>query len=134
MAVAVVLAILLPGGSPAVGAIAKTPPTMPGATSLNPERAGHGMSVPGMTEHQLREFEVATLGPEHAREHALMRRAMREGTRVREELGPSHPVAKIAAAGLPVDVGQWDASGTVTFPVVAIHAAMLPTGKVMIFS
>jgi hypothetical protein len=31
-------------------------------------------------------------------------------------------------------VGEWDPSATVTFPVVAIHAAMLPTGKVMIFS
>src|SRR4051812_12933103 len=131
---AIAIAIVLSGGSPASGAIAKAPPSLPGATALNPERVGHGMSVPGMTEGQLRKFEIATLGPEHAAEHALMRRAQREGERVREELGPSHPVAKIAAAGPASEVGAWDPSATVTFGVVAIHAAMLPTGKVMIFS
>jgi hypothetical protein len=128
------VAIALSGGSAASGAIAKVPPNVPGATALNPERVGHGQSVPGMTEHQLREFEIATLGPGHAREHALMRRAMREGERVREELGPSKPLARIAAAGPASEVGEWDPSATVTFGVVAIHAAMLPTGKVLIFS
>ncbi len=35
--------------------------------------------------------------------------------------------------GAPADVGQWEATKT-PFPIVAIHAAMLPTGKIMFFS
>jgi len=131
----IALAIALPGAS--TGPAPTVAAASPGASSLQLERIAqrrHGMSVPGMTEKQLRNFEIATLGPEHAREHAVMRRAQRLQTRRREQLGPSQPVAKIAAAGPPEEVGQWDPSATVTFGVVAIHAAMLPTGKVMIFS
>ena len=133
--VAAVLAIVLPGASTDATPVAAA--DSPGTSSLQPERLAqrrHGMSVPGMTEKQLRDFEIATLGPEHAREHALMRRAVRLEKRQRTQLGPSQPVARIAAAGPPEDVGQWDPNATVTFGVVAIHAAMLPTGKVMIFS
>src|SRR4051794_25364918 len=132
---AIALAIVLPSATGDTGPVATA--AAPGASALQPERlarARHGMSVPGMSEQQLRRFEVATLGPEHAREHALMRRAAREGERLRTQLGPSRPVAKIAAAGPASEVGAWDPSATVTFGVVAIHAAMLPTGKVMIFS
>ncbi len=44
--------------------------------------------------------------------------------------------ASIAAAedvGQPADVGAWEAVKT-KFPIVAIHSALLPTGKIMFFS
>src|SRR5215213_5817081 len=39
---------------------------------------GADLGVPGMSERKLRTFETRTLGPAHAREHALMRRAIRQ--------------------------------------------------------
>ena len=134
--VAIALAIVLPGGSPAARATAAAP-TTPGSSDLRPERlarSAHGAPVPGMSEKQLRQFEIATLGPEHAREHALLRRAQREGETARNQLGPSRLIAHVASAGPASEVGEWDPSATVTFGVVAISAAMLPTGKVMIWS
>jgi hypothetical protein len=117
-----------------------------GASSLQPERlarAGHGLGVPGMSERQLRRFETAVLGSEHAREHAMIRAALRRRDEVAAELGPSRPVARTAASprqagpprqtGPPEEVGSWETDKTV-FPIVAIHAALLPTGKVLIFS
>jgi hypothetical protein len=104
-----------------------------------PDHAHAGdLGVPGMSERELLAFETATLGPAHAREHALMRRA------IREEANPSEAVTaepKLAAAaadvaedvGDPADVGAWETAKT-QFPIVAIHAAVLPTGKVMFFS
>jgi hypothetical protein len=85
---------------------------------------------PGMTEHQLREFESAVLGPEHAREHAMQRRAQREAAT--QGVEPSSPAASAAAAGPPAEVGRWGAAFQI--PVMAIHGAVLPTGKVMWFS
>jgi Kelch motif len=93
-----------------------------------------------MREKQLREFETATLGAEHAAEHAALRRAIRLSEANQVDPEPTRNAASVAAAavadaaGDPADVGRWDASATIEFPVVAIHAAMLPTGKVMIFS
>jgi hypothetical protein len=92
-----------------------------------------------MPERELRSFEVATLGPEHAAEHAQLRKAVR----LEKEAGadPVEPpvrraAASIAAAedvGQPADVGAWEAVKT-KFPIVAIHSALLPTGKIMFFS
>ena len=94
--------------------------------------------VPGMSERQLRAFETATLGDEHAAEHAEIRRELR--------LHPPEPdpggveraqrAATVAAAavGTPAEVGRWDFDATKTLPIVAIHSALLPTGKVMFFS
>jgi Domain of unknown function (DUF1929) len=130
---------LLGGGGTDPLASAATAAT-PGTAGLHPERmarAGHGTSVPGMTERQLRAFETATLGPVHAREHAQIRAAMRQEAEVADELGPSRPLASVAAdpapAGDPSEVGAWETDKT-ALPIVAIHAALLPTGKVMIFS
>jgi hypothetical protein len=102
---------------------------------------GRELAVPGMTESELRELETATLGAEHAREHALLREAMREAPAAEAEAEPkltaaAEPkltAAAAAAAGVPADVGQWLEAKT-KLPIVAIHAALLPTGKVMIFS
>ena len=54
-----------------------------------------------------------------------------------DDVEPSQPVASIAAVGDeldPAQFGRWDPAASVTFPIVAIHAVMLPTGKVMIFA
>jgi galactose oxidase-like protein/Big-like domain-containing protein len=98
------------------------------------------LGVAGMTEMQLREFETATLGAEHAREHALMRKATREEAGAadgRGEVGGPKIAAAVDAAandvGAPEDVGQWEAAKW-NLPIVAIHAALLPTGKIMFFS
>jgi hypothetical protein len=96
------------------------------------------LGVPGMSERELLAFETATLGPAHAREHALMRRATSEEQAIPSETVTAEP--KLAAAdaevvvdGQPADVGQWIAAKS-KWPIVAIHAALLPTGKVMFFS
>ena len=39
-----------------------------------------------MSERELRKFETAVLGPEHARQHALVRSAKRDGELPVEEL------------------------------------------------
>ena len=54
-------------------------------------------SVPaGMTERQLRAVETATLGPEHAREHAMVRAAIRRRDEMADEIGPSRPMFSTA--------------------------------------
>ena len=128
------LVALLSGPGPAPARAQQAAET-PSDVLPNHEHAGD-LGVPGMSERKLREFETATLGPAHAREHALMRRAIRE-----EEATPDSAAAepKLAAAdvaedvGDPADVGQWETAKT-QFPIVAIHAALLPTGKIMFFS
>jgi hypothetical protein len=95
-----------------------------------PVAQAHGgdLGVKGMSERQLRAFETKVLGPEHAREHALLRRAERRG----EVPHDSSPRIRAAAVGNPADIGRWSAPFSI--PVMAIHAAVLPTGKVMWFS
>ncbi len=96
------------------------------------------------SERLLREEETATLGTEHAAEHARLRayqrdprwrRAIRRATAV-----AARERARLAASG-PLDrTGRWPdsghfdiraADGTTTF---ATHAVMLPTGKVLWYS
>jgi hypothetical protein len=50
------------------------------------------------------------------------------------ELARARAAAAAEASGPPEEVGRWDLSATATLPIVAIHAALLPTGEVMIFS
>ena len=86
------------------------------------------LGVAGMSERRLRAFETRVLGPAHAREHALLRRSVR-----RDELADDRsPRLRAAAVGDPADVGRWTAAFPI--PVMAVHAAVLPTGKVMWFS
>jgi hypothetical protein len=112
-------------------------PARAGAPEPAPVAEGmHGGSVPGMSESELRQVETTALGPEHAREHALMREALREQPGPGAQVGPERQVAEAAAveaADVPADVGRWLAT-KYKMPIVAIHAALLPTGKVMIFS
>ena len=135
------LVTLLGGGEGTQRLATASAAATPGTAALHPERlarAGHGTSVPGMTERQLRAFESATLGPAHAKEHAVIRAAIRRRDEIADEIGPSRPMATTAdadaaAVGDASEVGAWETGKTV-FDVVAIHAALLPTGKVMIFS
>ena len=89
-----------------------------------------------MSETQLRAFERSVLGPGHAAEHARLRRAERTGELagkgVNSAEGQSAFRAAAALAGPPEQVGRWGAPFSI--PVMGIHAAMLPTGKVMWFS
>ncbi len=114
----------------------------------------HGTGEPsahGHSERALQSFETKVLGPEHAREHALMRRmqarfgdsgaARRSAERFAADDGLTGladlsraglgSAADLSAADADVD-GQW--SPPFDIPVMAIHAALLPTGKVLWFS
>ena len=127
-----------PGSEPARAqrAAAQTP-----SDALPDHPHAGNLGVPGMRESELRAFETATLGPAHAREHALMRRAIRDEKAGGDTVEPAATAEpKLAAAdaelevdGQPADVGQWIAAKS-KWPIVAIHAALLPTGKVMFFS
>jgi hypothetical protein len=84
----------------------------------------------GMSEKRLHRFEVKLLGPEHAAEHARMRKAIREG----ETPFPASrsPRANAAAAPAPSLGGRWNS--TFGIPVIGINAVMLPTGRVLWFA
>ena len=137
LAATVTLACL--GGGFGIAQLSSSGP--PSASAAGPAPA-HGHSrqtgVPGMSERELRAFETATLGPEHARQHAEMRRELR----LRPEKPRPEPAERVeraatiaaAAVGTPAEIGSWKFDPAVTFPIVAIHAALLPTGKVMVFS
>jgi hypothetical protein len=132
----VVLVALLGGDRARAGE--KPTVSVPLRTTMPDAHSASDLAVPkGMTERQLRAVETATLGPEHAHEHAQMRAAIRRRTELSEELAPSRPLASTAADDEPVGdpsvVGEWETAKAV-FDVVAIHAALLPTGKVMIWS
>ncbi|MEA2377099.1 MAG: hypothetical protein QOD13_1006 [Thermoleophilaceae bacterium] len=95
------------------------------------------LGVRGMSERELRAMETITLGPEHAREHALLRRAVRREDAAGGPQGENPLKAAAVAEALPAvdpaEDGDWNPQKAF-FPIVAIHAALLPTGKVMIFT
>ncbi len=92
-----------------------------------------------VTERQLFRYEVATLGREHALEHARERRAARRSLREWNALGPAKQRALLrreraararTASAAPLDqIGQWDQT-TIPLPTFAINTVMMPTGKV----
>jgi hypothetical protein len=135
LACAAVVTLLAGGrsdGSPVNRSAAKPP-------RVGTPHAHADLRAGGMSERELRATETATLGAEHAREHALTRRALRLKTAGGEADDPlARPAAAAAAAAIPppgdpAEVGQWE-TAKVPFPITAIHAAMLPTGKVMFFT
>ena len=91
----------------------------------------------GMTERRLRAFEERVLGPAHAAEHAATRRALRSPAvrralarkALRDRRAARRPRARRASA----TVGAWTGA-PFSIPVMGIHSAMLPTGKVLWFS
>jgi hypothetical protein len=94
-------------------------------------RAHGGSHAPeGMTEKQFKQFETRVLGPRHAAEHAVERREaarLRRAGRTR-----TAPRARAAADVDPAVGGRWDAP--FPLPALAVHAVMLPTGKVLVFA
>ena len=93
------------------------------------------LGVPGVSERELRALEARTLGPEHAREHACMRRGDARGAR--RAAAAAEPDARSRRRRRRRPAGRTWAAGSAAktqFNVVAIHAALLPTGKVMFFS
>jgi hypothetical protein len=91
------------------------------------EHEGH------LSEAQLFELESETLGVEHAREHAKLRALEREG-KVPADAGKallrsSGTIFSQALAAAPADGGRWEPPFDI--PVMAINAALLPTGKVL---
>jgi hypothetical protein len=104
-----------------------------------------GADHPGSSERDLQALEAELLGMRHAAEHARQRRAakapsggdaflgsLRGGT-----LGQTGALSEsehLAAAAAPADAntsGAW--SAPFELPLYAIHAAVLPTGKVLFF-
>ena len=102
------------------------------AVASHPDGASPGLP-PGMSEAELREAETAILGPEHAAEHAQQRAVASQ-----LEADPADTAtagdgsAQFRVVGPPAQVGQWGAPFEI--PTVGIHAALLPTGKVMWWS
>lgn len=107
---------------------------VPGLASADPAAP----LPPQITDEQLSHFEVATLGPAHAAEHARRRQLQREvaGASTVSGTAPTMLAAATSSsalvAGDPRDVGMWTAPAQL--PVVAIHAVLLPTRKILLFS
>ena len=90
-------------------------------------------------ERELQRIESRLLGPAHAAEHAALRRA--PAVPSSQGLAPRHVAARTATEAPASEVGEWDAAGE--RPIIrggdparsmpAIHAVMLPTGKVLWF-
>src|SRR5215208_2313755 len=103
-----------------------------------------GVQAHESEEHLLRSEETATLGAEHAGEHARLRAYQRD-PRWRHALerataSAARVRARMAVSGRLDRTGRWPAGdefdiraadGTTTF---ATHAVMLPTGKVLWYS
>jgi Domain of unknown function (DUF1929) len=102
--------------------------------------------VANLSEAQIRAAETLILGPEHAAEHAYERAAEARETRRWERLSPSEQqqvanqnrleaqqFAEATASAAPAsEVGRWT-HAPFRLPHAAVHAAMLPTGEVMLW-
>jgi hypothetical protein len=127
--------------------------TLLGAAGLPGGAAAHdhGTLLSARQERKLERVERRTLGPEHAAEHAELRRLAARHERWLQSLSPaarrrvkarerSKARARVAAvhasaalAGDPADVGMWTTPPT-DIPVMGINAAVLPTGKVLFWA
>ena len=105
----------------------------------------HGIEDSGVPEKEIRAYESAVLGDEHAAEHAEQRRDERRAMRrwramtpreqrlkVARERERSKRLARRTAARAPAsEIGRWT-HGPFDLPAsFAIHSVMLPTGKVL---
>jgi hypothetical protein len=108
--------------------------------------AADGVAAKGLpkSESELRAVEEKLLGADHAAAHASQRKAEKTarfssdaGSQMLSETTLSGAATLAGAA--PADVGEWSSvfplrrSGDPTKSVPAIHAAVLPTGKVIWF-
>ncbi|MDX6643830.1 MAG: hypothetical protein QOD76_1792, partial [Solirubrobacteraceae bacterium] len=102
---------------------------------------------PRISEAALRAYETKLLGPAHAAEHAGERAAQRRWKRRWRHMSPAarrrwslrqrRGLRALAASAPPDQVGAWYEPGPgatpFALPDYAIHAALLPTGKVMLW-
>ena len=99
-------------------------------------RGGSGaQGVAGVTEARLEQFEIATLGQQHAAEHVQARKILREGGHKARSVTdqPAGGFRNLSVAAGPSNVdGEWGAAFNI--PVFAINSALLPTGKVLIYA
>jgi Domain of unknown function (DUF1929) len=99
-----------------------------GGLAAVPQAGAHGgLARPGMSDARLLRVETQVLGRTHALEHL---RARREARRL-----AAHPPPKVKRTKLAGDaslVGHW--SDRYEIDVTGIHAILLPTGKVLLFS
>lgn len=74
--------------------------------------------------------EVEQIGVDHALDHSFARKPKQLAG---ENDGPSYTPANSIAGGSPQQVGRWvgGPGGVIDLPTYAIHAVMLPTGKVL---
>ena len=98
-----------------------------------------------MTTRSLDKVEQLVLGPAHEAQHVAEAKQARAAQHAWHKLSAAQKKQLLArassaarrrsraAAGPFGDVGQWT-SGPFRLPVFAIHAAMLPTGKVLFFA
>jgi galactose oxidase-like protein/glyoxal oxidase-like protein len=117
-----------------------------GAAAASPAMADHPSASPAVSEARLTALEARLLGASHAAEHALQRRRARFaagaqfGGRLDTGLlsgvtgsyaeSESHS-ATAAVADPRAEAGAW--SAPFALQTSAIHAAVLPTGKVLFF-
>ena len=137
-------AVVVPAAAAAVAATLALP-ALAGAHGAVPQRMG---------ERALQAFETRLLGAEHAAEHAAVRAGARRAARRRRAhprkagrlrgapatRGSGRERRRLSAAGPPDVVGAWDGSprtitrnGRANESLPAIHAILLPTGKVLMF-
>lgn len=120
------------------------------ASSAGPASAADSVKAGWMLPHNkaqargLRQLETRLLGSEHAEEHAQDRKAIRRQIRRWKRLTPAQRRRTLkrqrrkarafaaATAGDPAQDGQWT-QAPFTIPNFAIHSAVLPTGKVLMW-
>jgi galactose oxidase-like protein len=107
-------------------------------------RVAPAMAWRQSSEAEIRADETLVLGAEHAAEHARERAAQADETRRWKRLSPSRRrriatrnraeaerfASRTESTGAASEVGRWT-HAPFQIPHAAVHAAMLPTGKVM---
>jgi Domain of unknown function (DUF1929) len=130
------------GGALGLFAIA----AFPAAASAHGADAGAPQPASGQSDRELRAHESATLGPEHAAQHALHRAVARRATKRWRRMSPSRrrralarrrvsavALARRTARDPAKTIGRWTA-GPFSIPTYAINLAVLPTGKALFWS
>jgi hypothetical protein len=90
-----------------------------------------------LSEKKLRALETRTIGPVHAAQHAAQRadlrspRARARRARAERAARSSSLRARSSALADAAEIGRW--ADPTTLPSVAIHSAVLSTGKVLFF-
>jgi hypothetical protein len=103
--------------------------------------SAHGPAGKHVDEQVVRKLEARALGSNHAREHALGRRYARRQLKrwrtlpaaERRRIRRADRIRIHAAASEPAsEVGRWDTP--FALPIHAVHSAVMPNGKVLLWS